>query len=140
MVTETARDRFQEWWSKKYFFTDARPETYKQLLKRLFTKGLTLDSLNYIDFLCNALAFGDRIAKMTRKAQPKKEQPGLLDKIPKVHEREFSQYIQFACNFVADYVLREIQKTAPPEVKKLLNLPFSETKNLVEQGLSTLSL
>jgi hypothetical protein len=77
---------------------------------------------------------------MTRKAQPKKEQPGLLDKIAKVNEQEFSELIQFACNFVADYVLREIQKTVPLEVKKLLNLPFSQTTNLVEQGLSKLAL
>jgi hypothetical protein len=106
----------------------------------LFDKGVTGRNLDYIDFLCNALAFGDHIAETTRKAQPKKEQRGLLDKIAKVNEQEFSELIQFACNFVVDYVLREIQKTALPEVKKLLNLPFSQTTNLVEQGLSKLAL
>src|SRR5262245_32590011 len=87
MTARTTED-FDRWWNEHYFQT-TNPR-YK-IYKRLFTKRLTLDSLNYIDFLCNALAFGDRIPKMTRKAQPKKEQPGLLDKIAKVNEQEFSQ-------------------------------------------------
>jgi hypothetical protein len=133
MTARTTED-FDRWWNKHYLHTN---NPRYRIYKCLFTNGVTLD---YIDFLCNALAFGDRIAEMTRKAQPKKEQPGLLDKIAKVNEQEFSELIQFACNFVADYVLREIQKTVPLEVKKLLNLPFSQTTNLVEQGLSKLAL
>src|SRR5262249_22273148 len=120
----TATEAFDRWWNEHYFHT-TNPR-YK-IYKRLSAKRVTLD---YIDFLCDMLAFGDYLAEKTRKAQPKKEQPDWLDKIAKVHEQEFSQLIQFACNFVVDYVLRQIQKNAPPEMGKLLNLPFSETLNL----------